>query len=378
MTIRVGSATEGFQTLNRTSTVRLHNRAGTAHGEHYGFPGRTTGPGGQTDDPLSGAPAFSVGIHAVGEGDSARTGGLDERHVQTLAEIDGPFPPIVLHAATMRVVDGAHRLAAAERRGDTHIAAVYFHGTREEAFRVGVSANTAHGLPLSRAERRSAALRIIGSHPHLSDRAIAESAGLSHTTVAKIRKAALADGAHTGGDTPRVGADGRVRPLSVADGRLAAGMIIAQRPEASLRTVAREAGISVGTARDVRLRVLEGRSPLPPREARKQATFAKERGAVADPPPQVVDAGVMFASLRRDPMLRYTDSGRLLLRWLDQSMATMTRWNEVEGQIPGHCVDKIVKIARECSRFWATIADQAAHVDAETGAMGRDATSLSA
>src|SRR5258705_432071 len=56
----------------------------------------------------------------------------------------------------------------------------------------------------------------------------------------------------------RTGRDGRVRPLDNAEGRLRASAIIKEKPNASLREVAREAGISPSTVRDVRQRVTQG------------------------------------------------------------------------------------------------------------------------
>ncbi|MFE3193073.1 ParB N-terminal domain-containing protein [Nocardia sp. NPDC059240] len=111
-----------------------------------------------------------------------------------LTESSTPLPAIIVHRRTMRVVDGAHRLAAAKELGHETIAVRFFDGSENEAFVLAVHANIAHGLPLSLAERKAAARRLVLSHPQWSDRLIADVAGLSHKTVsAERRRTAGAD-----------------------------------------------------------------------------------------------------------------------------------------------------------------------------------------
>ncbi|MFC4121388.1 ParB/RepB/Spo0J family partition protein [Nonomuraea zeae] len=287
--------------------------------------------------------------------DSPRRQGVDLDHARALAEVEGPLPPIFVHFATMRVIDGMHRLTAARLAGRTDIEVRFFHGTSDEAFRVGVQANVSHGLPLSLADRKSAAARIIWSHPYLSDRAIALSAGLAAATVATLRT--QTDG--SGEVQARTGADGRVRPLNAAKGRLVASEVIAERPDATLREIAQVAGISIATAQDVRRRVLAGVDPVPDR-----LKFAEEDVSQRRPLPSGagvttdrIDVTRMIDTLRRDPSLRYSDSGRLLLRWLDSRTVTVTQWAEVAENVPPHCLTSIAKVARECARTWSDIAE---------------------
>lgn len=289
--------------------------------------------------------AVAVAVSGLRPGESARSKGLDQDHVRVLASADGPLPPICVHRATMRVIDGAHRLAAARLLGRTTIDVVFFDGTAEEAFRQGVLENTAHGLPLSLADRRAAAVRIIRSDPRLSDRAVARSAGLSHKTVAALRSGFAAQ---TPGQVSesRVGADGRTRPLDATTGRLAAGRIIAERPDATLREIAREAGISLGTARDVRARMLTGEGPVP------AARFP------AQPQSAPIDLDEAIGSLSRDPVLRYSQAGRTLLRLLTARTLTIEQWRDSSSAVPAHCHTAIARVARECARTWSTIADE--------------------
>jgi hypothetical protein len=200
----------------------------------------------------------SVPVSSLRPGQSPRLEGEDKAHIARLAQSEAALPPILVSRRGMRVIDGAHRLIAASLNGQKAIDVEFFDGTEADAFLRAVEANVTHGLPLSQADRRAAAARIITSHPRMSDRAIADSAGLAARTVAAIRRRSA--GAVPQPET-RVGMDGRVRPLSCAEGRRRAAELMAEHPRASLREVARGAGISPATARDVRKRVERGAAP---------------------------------------------------------------------------------------------------------------------
>ncbi|MCZ9343182.1 streptomycin biosynthesis protein, partial [Streptomyces sp. TRM76130] len=149
--------------------------------------------------------------------------GLDPAHVEMLTALDEPFSPIVVHAATGQVVDGLHRVEAALRRGDRDITVRYFDGESEDAFVYAVHANTAHGLPLSLAERRTAARRILASRPAWSDRRVAAVAGLSARVVAELRGAQPPATDHP---AVRVGRDDRARPVDPRRGRELAARLL--------------------------------------------------------------------------------------------------------------------------------------------------------
>ncbi|MDO0930224.1 hypothetical protein QQY66_00255 [Streptomyces sp. DG2A-72] len=175
--------------------------------------------------------------------DSPRTAGLDREHVARLAETVVPMPPILVRR-DMHVVDGMHRLSAAMLRGQATIEVEYFEGSPDDAFLRAVELNVVHGLPLSLADRQAAAKRIMISHPQLSDRAIARTAGLGNKAVAALW-------CTLSGSLPevkaRLGRDGRLRPVCAAEGRRRAAEVIASNPQASLREVARIAGVAPGT-----------------------------------------------------------------------------------------------------------------------------------
>ncbi|NYV76215.1 ParB/RepB/Spo0J family partition protein, partial [Streptomyces sp. UH6] len=160
------------------------------------------------------SPVEQVRLDALRLTGSPRSEGEDSRHVRLLGEAETALPPIVVHRATMRVVDGVHRVRAASLRGLERIDAQFFEGGKDEVFVLSVALNTAHGLTLSLADRTAAALRILTTHPDWSDRSVATVAGISATKVARLRHDVAATGA-----TFRVGRDGRSRPVDAAAGR---------------------------------------------------------------------------------------------------------------------------------------------------------------
>src|SRR5262249_3287935 len=159
------------------------------------------------------------------------------------------------------------------------------------------------------ADREAAAVRIIGSHPHWSDRAISAVTGLGARTVASVRRRTGMADADAGS---RLGRDGRTRPLNGAEGRRIASALIQQRPDVSLRAMARAAGISPPTARDVRERMRRGDDPVPQKVPGRRAD-----GSTGEPGERPIarSTASVLQNLKADPSLRFTESGRALLRW---------------------------------------------------------------
>lgn len=131
--------------------------------------------------------AVPVAVDSILDADSPRLAGEDIEHIRILAETDTPLPPILVHRQTMRVIDGMHRLRAAVLCGTETIPVRFFEGGDDEAFVLAVKENISHGLPLTTADRAVAAERILRSHAHWSDRAIAAVAGISPKTAGVIR-----------------------------------------------------------------------------------------------------------------------------------------------------------------------------------------------
>ncbi|MEU4427938.1 helix-turn-helix domain-containing protein [Actinoplanes sp. NPDC024001] len=284
-------------------------------------------------------------VSALRPADSPRRAGEDLSHIEMLASIEERLPPIVVHRDTLRVIDGMHRLRAAKLRGDEQIEVSFFDGTEQEAFVLAVTANTTHGLPLSLADRTRATERIIVSQPTWSDRAIAAAVGIGARTVGNIRRR-MQDEVGVEPVTARTGRDGRVRPLDNSVGRLRASALIKQRPEASLREIAREVGVSPATVRDVRQRLERGEDPLPQARPRREEPVTRE--AVSH----------LLQGLQRDPSLRFTESGRTVLRWIHSRAIRSEEWAEVEHKVPAHCAYIIANMARSCAAEWLQIAEE--------------------
>ncbi|WP_229924538.1 ParB/RepB/Spo0J family partition protein [Streptomyces sulfonofaciens] len=302
---------------------------------------------------------------------SPRLTGVDPGHVQLLLASDAETSPVLVHRRTMRVIDGVHRVQAALARGRREIAVRFFDGSEADAFVLAVQSNVRHGLPLSLSDRTAAAARIMESHPQWSDRAIARVSGLSPKTVAAVRRRSTEDLPQS---NTRMGTDGRVRAMNAAEGRRLAGQMIEAHPGASLREVAKAAGISVSTAHDVRERLRAGDDPVPARSRRKKVAPAEAAGPdgvvsrVADVTPmrpagpRLVHGGDRGPNhlhvLRKDPSLRFTENGRALLRLFD----TRTQFEEMRNRlvecVPPHCRDLVVALADDYGRFWQEFASE--------------------
>ncbi|AZM59166.1 MULTISPECIES: ParB/RepB/Spo0J family partition protein [unclassified Streptomyces] len=318
-------------------------------------------------------PAQKVPISSLLPADSPRLTGENPEHVELLAAARN-LPPILVQRSTMRVIDGMHRVRAALLRGEKTIAVTFFEGDDGEAFLRAVDANIKHGLPLSLADREAAARRILANHPQWSDRTVATATGLSHTTVGAIRRRSGLPAARNGS---RVGRDGRARPVDAAAGRRRASEFIARQPDAPLRTIAKEAGISVGTARDVRQRVRAGRDPVPDSQRRPARESVPSAVGPAVPAPHGAGGGrrgpdwrSVVGSLSRDPAVRYAQNGRAFVRWVDGHVIEPVEWGELIDAVPPHWQNSVAELARSCAGAWLEFAqelEQRARTTSEPG-----------
>jgi ParB-like chromosome segregation protein Spo0J len=317
-------------------------------------------------------PVENVPVTSIRNSYTPRKSEANEHHVKILAQSPLPLPPIVIHQSSMRVIDGVHRLRATELRGDNTIAARFFEGSDAEAFALAVHLNVTHGLPLTLSERKDAARRVLRSHPHWSDRSIGLIAGVSNKTVGKLRKCATEEVSQLG---PRLGRDGKTRPVNPVDGRRRAAEFVSMNPRASLREIARQAGVAVTTARDVRRRIEKGENPLPDNLVKTVSQRSRQRDdatkATADPRggrQDVPRAGArvspecrghdLLQRLRNDPAIRSSERGRTLLRLLSTVVLAISACNEFAAIAPIHCSATIAEIARKNAHAWQEIADK--------------------
>lgn len=319
------------------------------------------------EEEINRQPVVQVEITSLTLGDSPRLAGENPEHVEAMVAAQGALPPIVVHRPTMRVIDGAHRVYAALRRGEHTIAARFFDGADEDAFVLSVWLNVAHGLPLALADRKRAAERIITSHPQWSDRRVASVTGISPGTVADIRKRTAGPAEPV---ASRIGQDGRVRPLDGSAGRRLAGQLMLENPNLSLRQVARAAAISPETARDVRNRLRSGEDLIPtgrprgradgnPPPADESADPVRPMGLVRSAgraPEPVLDRAAIVNRLKADPALRYTETGRNLLRLLSLHTQWTEEWETIVNNVPPHCSGVVADLARQFADLWTDLA----------------------
>ncbi|MGV0160517.1 ParB N-terminal domain-containing protein [Mycobacterium colombiense] len=308
-------------------------------------------------------PVENVPIAAIHSSHSPRKIKANERHIEILAQSPVPLPPIVIHRTSMRVIDGVHRLRATQLRGHDSIAAKFFEGSDAEAFALAVHLNVTHGLPLTLSERKAAARRILLANPHRSDRSIGVLTGVSNKTVAMLRKCLTGEDSHL---DVRLGRDGKSRPISPINGRRRAAEFLSTNPAASLREIARTAGVSVSTARDVRARFERGENPLPDSLAKTSSSRPEPDGHAS----QDTSAGGrhgrhrgapdhdLLERLRNDPAVRFSDRGRRLVRLLSTDMAAIGAVNAIAENIPVHCSGTVAEIARRNACAWQEVANK--------------------
>lgn len=274
-----------------------------------------------------------VAIADLRFGLSPRSEKYDQAHIAALAEVLDQVPPIVVHAPTMRVIDGVHRVMAAQSLGRATFPAQLFEGDETAARVEAVRSNIAHGKPLSLAEREAAAAGILEARPDWSDRRIAAVSGLSPKTVARLRSRATGDSAQLRG---REGRDGKVRPVDPVAVRRRVADVLRVDPDASTRSVAKQAGASQATVRDVRRRLSQGGGEVSSlaeqrRKRNRPSGTGAERGF-----PDVVSS--KFAE------------------WFEGHHVDDTAWTAFVDEIPISRVYEIADSARECSKSWQAFA----------------------
>ncbi|MFJ9847860.1 ParB N-terminal domain-containing protein [Streptomyces sp. NPDC101150] len=307
----------------------------------------------------------TIPLAALTVSNSPRIDGEDRDYTRALAESVETLPPILVHRPTLQVIDGVHRLRAAALRGHDHIAVRFFDGPEEDGYLLAIAVNVAHGMPLSIQDRIAAALRIFTSHPSWSNRAVGAVAGLSPAKVADLRRQ---QGGEAAQSKHRIGRDGRSRPVDVSQGRQRARELMEDFPDISLRQIAKQAGISAATVADVRNRMRRGESVVPLRQPpAASATAAVLREAVVGPvtralPPRPSrspeDLAQVLDSLRRDPSLRHSQSGRALLRILGACVALTRERKEVIATLPTHCRGQLSELFQGYGQVWQALANE--------------------
>ncbi len=289
--------------------------------------GRPRGDGG-TDERLVRLADLSVGY-------SPRQLKVDEDHVTVLAEVIDRLPPIVVDEQTMRVIDGVHRLEAFRRAGRSEIKALLFSGDETAALVMAIQSNVTHGKPLSRGERQAAAGTLLRRSPERSDRWVGEICGLSHSTVARLRRVSdVAD------RDIRTGRDGRRRPVDPRPGHAAVAKALTAGPAMSIREAAGTAGVAPSTAHRVAA------------ELRGQGTpfVAGAVTASSGEGPAVIERG-------NDPKTDPPAQAEEAASWLERTAVDPDDLKAHLESVPLGRVYEVVDECRRRARTWSEVAD---------------------
>lgn len=151
-----------------------------------------------------------------------RVDGLDAGHVKVLQKAPESWPPllVVQRGGQYLLIDGFHRFTAAQNLGLSAVPVEVVAAPADgDLHALAFFSNVAHGRPLSLADRRAFAERILRLEPHLANREIARRSGLSANTVGAIR-GQLEESAQIEQTAERVGQGGYVYRPRREDGEL--------------------------------------------------------------------------------------------------------------------------------------------------------------
>jgi hypothetical protein len=131
------------------------------------------------------------------------------------AMLDGAkFPPVVVfHDGNEYILaDGFHRVMAGARNGFKDIEADVRKGTKSDALKYALGANTTHGLKRTNADKRRSVELALSEWPKLSDRELSNICAVSDSLVLTVRREATAFKKQLEPEV-RIGKDGKTRKL---------------------------------------------------------------------------------------------------------------------------------------------------------------------
>ncbi|MCU1463710.1 MAG: hypothetical protein JWO37_3785 [Acidimicrobiales bacterium] len=308
--------------------------------------------GGQSATETGPAGTAQIGLDELRLSPSLRAGGIDTGHVEALKELEGRWPPIVVSSSDRTVVDGLHRVHAALGLGLRRVTCTYFTGDEDEIYVEFVQRNTAHGLPLSFAEREAAAGRLLRRHADWSDRRIASTCALAPATVARLRRAPATTGlpakpcstACREQLATRVGRDGRIRPVDPGAVRIRIAEALRSDPEASLRQIASRIGTSPATVRSVRFQLAAENVVRDHDDATGATGLHQTDPRASSAEDTLVDRSLATRSgWAPDRAVLSTDEGSDFAAWFTRTAVDDSWWSLV-GAVP---VSRIYEIADE-------------------------------
>jgi ParB-like chromosome segregation protein Spo0J len=282
-------------------------------------------------------------------GFSPRRRGVSSGHVEQLVESGGDWPPILVQRSTMKVIDGAHRLAAARALRWTEVEVVFFDGDDEQALVEAIRCNRSHGLPLTLQDRKAAARDLLARHPDWSDGRVAEICSLSPKTVANQRRQPSSVAPLTGPGAvsqSRLGRDGRLRPVPSTAVRARIAQAIAYHPDASLRAIAAATHTSPETVRSVR-RSLQRHEAPPAQPVPTLAAFGNRSSSAHVPSPWSADSACQS-----------TPEGAAFAGWFDATQVEESALFEHLTAVPVSRIYGVIDEAHRRAQFWASFANR--------------------
>jgi transposase-like protein len=198
----------------------------------------------------------------------------------------------------------------------------------------------------TRHERQVAVRAMLAAHPDWADRRIGNLCGVSPRTVGRVRAqlAETSDGECVKCTDVRIGRDGRARPIDPAARRERIVNALAQRPEASLRDIARTVGVSPETVRSVR------------------AALADQLDGVPTVPPVdlVAWCAARERTVRWEPDHSFTscDDGAATAGFLEQTNVRECDLERHATAVPLSRVYEVSDEARRRAAFWVQLAER--------------------
>jgi ParB-like chromosome segregation protein Spo0J len=246
---------------------------------------------------------------------------LDDDTVTRYMDSWGRMPPVVVWSVDGRLLlaDGFHRHAAAVSLGKRRMPAEVREGEFAEALDYVAAVNLAHGLPLTRAERRRAVEIRLRLHHDRSDRHLAEEMGVGRELVAKVRRQLVEAGQIPAGSV-RVGADGKSYPAAALprdpNEHLPRGPMGGDGQEDPRDRGARESDRAPWD---------DAIDPMPPLE--RAPSFAATAAAVAPWDDEAVDAKVLARAPGRGGRADDRGDARLMTRQVLEVLS----WTQADG-----------------------------------------------
>ena len=121
---------------------------------------------------------------------------------------------------------------------------------------------------------------------------------------------------------------------------------IAAHSQATIRQIGAAVGISTSTAQSIRKVMVESSSPEQAPDSQRAQDSMNTRRIMEDQADPLLLSMTMAEVLARDPALRGTDAGRVLIQWVRLSIRVHRDPHVFIASLPRHCVKLMPKVTR--------------------------------